>query len=145
MAKVPIVEHTSGSTVGEVAAAANVSGSAIRFYEANGLIHGHRTASNQRRFPADTACRVQVIRVCQRVGLSVAEIRDLLDVLPANGHAGVADWQRLRARVEDEVRIRIRRLDEVLSDLTSDTKLCEVRTIDDVRESGIRADQGQIA
>lgn len=67
--------------------------SAVRFYEAHGLITSERTAGNQRRFHESDACRIKVIRVAQRIGLSVAEIRKRLDGLPLD--PSVADWQRL--------------------------------------------------
>ncbi|HWH01332.1 MAG TPA: MerR family transcriptional regulator [Pilimelia sp.] len=117
-------------TVSQVAAAARVSASAIRFYETHGLIESRRTPGNQRRFGHDAACRVRVIRVCQRVGLSVAEIRDLLRLLPRDRGATAADWTTLSARLEAEVRARMDNLRDVLRELSSDTLLCDLPTAD---------------
>jgi DNA-binding transcriptional MerR regulator len=64
--------------------------------------------------------------VAQRVGLSVAEIRQLMSELPERREITVDDWFRLRHRLEEEVRQRIQALTEVLDDLTSDQKLCEL-------------------
>ncbi|QEW04878.1 MerR family transcriptional regulator [Microbacterium lushaniae] len=118
-------------TVGQVAAATGVAASAVRFYEAHGLIAGRRTHGNQRRFDADAPCRVRMIRVCQRVGLSVAEIRDLLTTLPTSGRAEVSDWADLGERIEREVHERIRDLRDALADLTSGTMLCELPGVAD--------------
>ncbi|KAA9154274.1 MerR family transcriptional regulator [Microbacterium lushaniae] len=122
-----------GMTVGQVAAAAGVAASAVRFYEAHGLITGRRTHGNQRRFDADAPCRVRMIRVCQRVGLSVAEIRDLLATLPTSGRAEVSDWVELGERIEREVHERIRNLRDALADLTSGAMLCELPGVGDTR------------
>ena len=128
-----IEPRDDGMTVGQVAAAAGVAASAVRFYETHGLISGHRTHGNQRRFDEDAPCRVRMIRVCQRVGLSVAEIRDLLATLPASGRAEVSDWVELGERIEREVHERIRNLRDALADLTSGTLLCELPGIADTR------------
>ena len=67
--------HEAGLTVGQVAGRSGVAPSALRFYERQGLITSDRTAGNQRRYHGDILCRVAMIRACQRVGLSIAEIR----------------------------------------------------------------------
>ena len=66
-------------SVGEVARRAGVTTSALRFYEANGLITSSRTDAGHRRYLADTLRRVGFIRVAQRVGLTLAEIRSALE------------------------------------------------------------------
>jgi len=113
-------------TVSDIARLSGVAPSAVRFYEQHGLIVGERTAGNQRRFYEVTACVIKVIRVAQRVGLSIAEIRELTADLPAPRDFTMTEWFGLRQRLEDEVRARIQNLTEVLDDLTSDAKLCEV-------------------
>src|SRR5882724_8271545 len=113
-------------TVSDIARLSGVAPSAVRFYEQHGLIVGERTAGNQRRFYEVTACVVKVIQVAQRVGLSIAEIGELTAELPDPREFTIPDWFRLRRRLEDEVRARIQNLTEVLDDLTSDARLCEV-------------------
>ena len=49
-----------------------------------------------------------------------------MDDLPDRREITIADWLRLRTRLEREVRERIQALTEVLDDLTSEQKLCEV-------------------
>jgi MerR family redox-sensitive transcriptional activator SoxR len=100
----------------------------VRFYEAHGLITSERTTGNQRRFYEVTACVVKVIRVAQRVGLSIAEIRELTAELPEPRDFTMNEWFGLRQRLEDEVKARIQSLNEVLDDLTSESRLCEVPT-----------------
>ena len=84
-------------TVGEVARRAGVATSALRFYEANGLIASDRTDAGHRRYRADVMRRVGFIKVAQRVGLSLEEIRAALDSLPASRTPNRRDWARLAA------------------------------------------------
>lgn len=84
-------------TVGEVAARAGVATSALRFYEANGLISSERTDAGHRRYRADVMRRVGFIKVAQRVGLSLEEIRAALDSLPSKRTPNRQDWAKLAA------------------------------------------------
>ncbi|MDH6454872.1 MULTISPECIES: MerR family transcriptional regulator [unclassified Streptomyces] len=113
-------------TVSGLAQASGVAASAVRFYDNHGLIPSVRTTGNQRRFYEIDSCLVKIIRVAQRVGLSVAEIRDLLADLPDRPDITIEDWYHLRHRLEDEVRIRIEALTSVLDDLTTEDQLCDV-------------------
>ncbi|HEY9475289.1 MAG TPA: MerR family transcriptional regulator [Mycobacteriales bacterium] len=112
-------------TVGDLARASGVAPSAVRFYEAHGLLTSERTAGNQRRFREPDVCRTKVIRVAQRVGLSIAEIKALFAELPAE--PALADWERLTGRLTAEANHRIQQLRCVLDDITSGEKLCELR------------------
>jgi MerR family redox-sensitive transcriptional activator SoxR len=82
-------------TVGEVAARAGVATSALRFYEANGLIRSERNDAGHRRYHADVLRRVSFIKVAQRVGLSLGEIGAALDSLPAGRTPNRRDWAKL--------------------------------------------------
>ena len=92
--KTPATAHRT-LTVGEVARRAGVATSALRYYETNGLITSERNAAGHRRYRADALRRVGFIRVAQRVGLTLAEIRDALDTLPDGRTPTRADWARL--------------------------------------------------
>ncbi|XRQ07203.1 MerR family transcriptional regulator [Actinomadura welshii] len=111
-------------TVGELARASGVAPSAVRFYETHGLLTSERTAGNQRRFREPDVCRTKVVRVAQRVGLTIAEIKAMFDELPAD--PSVADWERLTERLMAEANDRIRQLRSVLDDIASGEKLCEL-------------------
>ncbi len=60
--------------IGEVAARSGLTSSAIRFYEAEGLISSTRSPAGQRRFARHTLRRLAFIRAAQRVGLSLADV-----------------------------------------------------------------------
>jgi MerR family redox-sensitive transcriptional activator SoxR len=82
-------------SVGQVAERAGIATSALRFYEANGLISSTRNDSGHRRYRADVLRRVGFIRVAQRVGLTLGEIRAALDTLPDARTPTKRDWARL--------------------------------------------------
>lgn len=81
--------------VGELAARSGVAVSTLHFYEAEGLIRSARSGGNHRRYARATLRRVAVIRVAQRLGLTLAEIRDALATLPDGRTPTARDWQRL--------------------------------------------------
>jgi len=56
------VSLTSELTIGEVAVRSGVAPSALRFYEAAGLIASSRTSGNQRRYGRATLRRIAVIQ-----------------------------------------------------------------------------------
>jgi MerR family redox-sensitive transcriptional activator SoxR len=93
--------------IGEVATRAGVEASALRFYESQGLIHSERTSGGQRRFHRDVLRRIAFIRVAQRVGLSLDEIRTALESLPDERTPTPRDWNRLslawRGRLDEQL------------------------------------------
>ena len=81
--------------IGALASRAGVAASTLRFYEAEGLLHGSRSAGNQRQYPKEALRRVAFIRVAQSVGLSLDEIRAALAALPEERTPTKADWAKL--------------------------------------------------
>ena len=106
-------------TIGEVAERTGVAPSALRFYEREGLIGSERSAGGQRQFARDVLRRVAFIRIAQRVGLSLDEIRDALATLPSSRTPNKADWARLsarwRPRLDEQIGV-LQRLRDDLSD-----------------------------
>src|SRR5699024_3194470 len=90
--------HQGELTVGEVAARSGVSVSALHFYERSGLISARRTSGNQRRYRRDVLRRVALIRIAQRVGIPLADIRTALAELPDGRTPTRRDWQQLSER-----------------------------------------------
>ena len=110
---------TDHLSIGEIAHRAGVATSALRFYEAQGLIRSTRSGGNQRLFDRDVLRRVAVIRVGQRVGLSLGEIREALAGLPNERTPNVADWERLSRRWRGRLDEQIAVLQRMRDDLTS--------------------------
>ncbi|HET7326047.1 MAG TPA: redox-sensitive transcriptional activator SoxR [Nocardioidaceae bacterium] len=105
-------------TIGELAGRSGVATSALRFYEAQGLIFSERTAGNQRRFHRGQLRRVAFVRSAQRVGLSIEEIRGALATLPDNRTPNKADWERLSRAWQDRIDERIAELERLKTKLT---------------------------
>lgn len=95
--------------IGDVARRTGLAPSALRFYEAEKLIRAERSSGGQRRFPRDTLRRVAFVRVAQRVGLGLDEIRAALATLPGSRTPTKADWERLsrswKPRLDAQIRI----------------------------------------
>ncbi len=81
--------------IGELARRAGIAASALRFYEAQGLIAGGRSAGGHRQYPRHVLRRVAFIRAAQAVGLELTQIRKALAGLPEGRTPTKADWQRL--------------------------------------------------
>ena len=84
-------------TIGALSERTGVATSALRFYEARGLISAERSDGGQRRYPRDTLRRVSFIRIAQQVGLSLEEVGEALASLPQNRTPTQKDWERLSA------------------------------------------------
>jgi MerR family transcriptional regulator, redox-sensitive transcriptional activator SoxR len=106
-------------SIGEVAERTGVTVSALRFYEAEGLISSTRSTGGQRRFAREVLRRVAFIRVSQQVGLSLDEIAAALGTLPGERTPNVADWARLSRAWRSTLDERIKLLQLVRDELTS--------------------------
>ncbi|MCF8568677.1 redox-sensitive transcriptional activator SoxR [Gordonia sp. HY002] len=105
-------------TVGELSVRSGVAVSALHFYEREGLIEARRTSGNQRRYRRDALRRVALIRIAQRVGIPLADIRAALQRLPEGRTPTAADWTRLSEGWRDELDERIHRLQQLRDDFT---------------------------
>ena len=106
-------------TIGQLAARSGVAASALRFYESRGLIAAVRTTGNQRRYESSTLRRVACISAAQVVGLSLEEIGEALDNLPAGRVPNRADWSRLSARWRSRLEEQIARIERLRDRLDS--------------------------
>jgi MerR family transcriptional regulator, redox-sensitive transcriptional activator SoxR len=105
-------------TIGEVATRSGVPSSALRFYESLGLIRSDRSAAGHRRVERHMLRRIAVIRVAQRVGLTLAEIADALDGLPPDRAPTRAQWARLSRSWRAELDDRLATLERLREDLS---------------------------
>lgn len=96
-------------TIGALSERTGVAPSALRFYEAQGLIHATRSSGGQRRYARETLRRVSFIRVAQQVGLRLDEIGASLSSLPDNRTPDRKDWERLstswRPRIDAQIAV----------------------------------------
>jgi MerR family redox-sensitive transcriptional activator SoxR len=105
-------------TVGQLAARSGVAVSALHFYERQGLLRSSRTQGNQRRYARDALRRVAFVRVAQRVGIPLADIRRALDDLPDERTPTRDDWARLSEHWRGDLDARIRQLTRLRDHLT---------------------------
>jgi MerR family transcriptional regulator, redox-sensitive transcriptional activator SoxR len=97
-------------TVGDVAKRSGLPVSTIHFWEAKGLIRSVRSDGNQRRFARAELRRIAVIKIGQRAGISLAEIREILDTLPHDRAVSARNWAALSRRWKADLDDRIARL-----------------------------------
>jgi MerR family transcriptional regulator, redox-sensitive transcriptional activator SoxR len=94
--------------IGEVARRTGVAPSAIRYYEAEGLLSNPSRKGGKRAFSPAVVDRVVVIRMARELGFSLADIRTLM-----NGFSGDTPppvrWRRLAAQKLPEVEATIQR------------------------------------
>ncbi len=102
------MKPTDALTVSEVAGRSGFAPSALRFYEAQGLLSATRTSGGQRRYQRSVLRRLAFIRAARNIGLSLDEIAAALASLPQTRTPTRADWARLsrgwRSRLDDQIR-----------------------------------------
>jgi MerR family redox-sensitive transcriptional activator SoxR len=101
------MEHLA---VGEIAKRSGLRVSTIHFWESKGLIRSERSEGNQRRFARSELRRIAVIKIGQRAGISLGEIREVLDTLPADRAVTARSWAALSNRWKRNLDDRIARL-----------------------------------
>lgn len=99
--------------IGDMAARTGLSVSAIRFYEARGLITPIRSQGGQRRFRRADIRRLSFIRIAQQLGLSIDSIGAELARLPSGRTPTAEDWGRISRSIRDTLNARIDALTQV--------------------------------
>jgi MerR family redox-sensitive transcriptional activator SoxR len=106
-------------SIGEVADRSGMAPSALRFYETEGLVQSSRSGGGQRRYERDVLRRLAFIRVAQRVGLSLDEVRSALATLPDERTPTAKDWARLsrawRPRLDEQIAVLVSLRDQLSS------------------------------
>lgn len=103
--------------IGRLAAATGVTAKTVRYYESERLLHEpNRTPSGYRDYPADVVDRVAFIRHAQAAGLTLRQIREILEVRDG-GHAPCHHVADLVVHRLDEVEGRLRELQHTRAQL----------------------------
>lgn len=85
-------------TIGQVAERSGLTVATLRFYEDKKLIFSIRTNGNQRRYARHILRRLAIIKVAQKVGLSLQEIHQAFAKLPIQKAPNKQDWQEMSAQ-----------------------------------------------
>jgi MerR family redox-sensitive transcriptional activator SoxR len=93
--------------IGEIAERTGLSVSALRFYEAEGLVRPIRTSGGQRRFRRADLRRISFVKIATELGFTLAEIRGVLAGLPDGRAPNARDWTRIGREFRAELDRRI--------------------------------------
>lgn len=94
-------------SIGQMAARTGLAVSAIRYYEAEGLVAPERSRAGQRRFRRADIRRLSFVLITQRLGFSIADIRRMLASLPEGRTPNQADWSKLSKVIRVDLDHRI--------------------------------------
>lgn len=86
-------------SIGQVAAAAGLNASAIRYYERVGVLEPLERAGGQRRYDETAIRKLEVIGIAQRAGFSLDEIKLLVTPVRAGSPVG----EQLREMATDKL------------------------------------------
>tara|TARA_R110000796_G_scaffold4244_12_gene16312 strand:+ start:5497 stop:5949 length:453 start_codon:yes stop_codon:yes gene_type:complete len=84
-----------GLSIGTLARRTGLAVSAIRYYEAQGLIRPWRNAGGQRRFERADLRRLSFVMIAQQFGYTLPQIKQELDRLPDGRTPTKSDWTRI--------------------------------------------------
>lgn len=129
--------------IGTLARRTGLAVSAIRFYEAKGLVEAQRTKGNQRRFLRSDIRRLSFILIAQRLGLGLDEIELAMRELPRGRTPSVSDWQRIsrgmRKQIDSRIQLLTRtraKLDECIGCGCLSLQRCQLYNRDDRAAAG---------
>ncbi len=94
-------------SIGQMSTRTGLAVSAIRYYEAEGLVKPERSKAGQRRFKRADIRRLSFVLITQKLGFSILEIRNMLASLPDARTPTQADWTKLSASIRQELNTRI--------------------------------------
>lgn len=104
-------------TIGELSHRAGLPLATLRYYEEIDLISSTRSAGRHRRYPRWTLRRLAVVAAGQRVGLSLAQIKESLADLPDDRAPSSTEWSALSASWRCHVNARIAELTTLRDEL----------------------------
>ena len=94
-------------SIGDVAHRTGLAVSAIRYYEAEGLVSARRTPGGKRQFLRSDIRRLSFVLIAQQLGFSLEEIRQQLQALPLERTPNKRDWEKIsrsfRSRLDEKI------------------------------------------
>lgn len=104
---------SEGLSIGEIAKRTGLAVSAIRYYEAEGLIAPWRNGAGRRRFQRADIRRLSFVMIAQQFGFTLPQIRAELDRLPRHRAPTKTDWARISQTFRNGLDTRIARLERL--------------------------------
>ncbi len=96
--------------VGEVSRRSGLPVSTLHFYEQRGLIASERNSGNQRRYAPEVLRRLAVIKVAQRAGIPLDELRGSLGPCASSARLDANQWRKVSSTWRDSLDERIEML-----------------------------------
>jgi len=129
-----MVEGQAGITIGKLARQAGLRASAIRYYEAHGLLRpAMRLPNGYRLYDEDAAATLRFLRRAQGFGITLREIKELID-LTQRGRAPCDHARKLVSQHLAEVEKQMCELKALRKDLRAALS----------RTSNCQASEGQL-
>ncbi len=97
-------------TIGQMAKRTGLAVSAIRFYETEGLIEANRNRGGHRRFARAQVRRVSFILIAQQFGLTLPQIKTVLQSLPKGRTPTAKDWAVISTELRKHLDLKIKSL-----------------------------------
>lgn len=91
------------NSVGEVSNRSGLAVSAIHFYESKDLSSSGRNNGNHRRYARGVLRKLAVIKVAQRVGIPLKEIKEAMQALENDRTVAAKDWKDLAERWQGDL------------------------------------------
>ncbi len=116
-------------TVGELADDLGVTTRTLRFYEAEGLIAPQRSGAN-RVYSARDRARLKLILRGKRFGMTLAEIREIVDIYDGAASSERRQLEKLLVRLDEiaaDLRARQADLRRTLGEVTDVAEQCRTR------------------
>ncbi len=118
-------------SISEVSRKAGIATSALRYYERCSLIPVGVKVAGRRHYPPAVLHRLSVIKICQRIGFSLAEISDLLQ----GSMTGDGAWRCVATARRSEIEREIAALRDLLG-LIDRTLDCDCSALCDCPHMG---------
>jgi DNA-binding transcriptional MerR regulator len=110
-----------GLRSGQVAAAAGVNVETLRYYERRGLLaEPDRSPGGHRLYDADSVTRLRVIKAAQRLGFTLDEVAELLEIgRHRHRHRGTRSGGATDAGLQSRAQAKLAEVEERISDLVT--------------------------
>jgi MerR family redox-sensitive transcriptional activator SoxR len=119
----------TGLTIGRVAKLSGFAPSALRYYEAAGLLPPPARESGRRRYDSQSLARLKIIALARDAGFTIAETRTFLSGF-SQATPPAARWRALAERKLAQLEERTRQLEHMRSLLTASFD-CRCATLGD--------------